>query len=263
MAWQSLDLGIAGVHAGYTTRQAGVSRAPFGAGPGVDGGMNLALHVGDEVGAVLANRQLLQQTIGGAQGCTPLWLNQVHGTRVIDAAQLIHAPSSIPADADASICMQAGIACCVMTADCLPVLFWDIAGRAGRVVGAAHAGWRGLAAGVLHNTVAAMREQGAQEISAWLGPAIGPQHFEVGDDVRAAFASQFSPAIIAASFVAKPGAPGKYLADIFALARAALQQVGVQKIFGGGMCTVSDSAQFYSYRRDQQTGRMAALIWLE
>lgn len=248
----AVDFGVARVRAGFTTRRGGVSLAPYGGAQGQDAGLNLALHVGDDAHAVIANRQRLQQEMANGE---PLWLNQVHGVVVLDAAQAIEQPLQ---DADASFCQVAHIACCVMTADCLPVLFCDAAGQH---VAAAHAGWRGLAAGVLQNTVQAMRQRGAQEIHAWLGPAIGPQHFEVGEDVRQAFQSQFSSDIIALAF--RASSPQKYLADIFVLARAALQQVGVDHIFGGGLCTVTHHADFYSYRRDKVTGRMASLIWLE
>jgi YfiH family protein len=228
-----------------TTRRGGVSHAPYDDGAG-RGGLNLGLHVGDDGDAVLRNRALLQAQLPSA----PVWLNQVHGAGVVDAAAVEGVP-----DADASFTTRPGVVCAIMTADCLPVLFAD---RAGAVVGAAHAGWRGLANGVLQNTVARMRDAGAGDITAWLGPAIGPQSFEVGTDVRAAFADA-DPAA-AAAFAAQPG--GKYLADIFQLARLALAACGVQQIGGGGFCTVGDAGRFYSYRRDRITGRMASLVWI-
>ena len=228
-----------------TTRRGGVSGGAYGDVNG-DRGLNLGLHVGDDLNAVMQNRALLQAELPG----TPAWLDQVHGALVIDAASV----GGIP-QADASIATRPGVVCAIMTADCLPVLFAD---RAGAMVGAAHAGWRGLAQGVLQNTVARMRDAGAGDITAWLGPAIGPQAFEVGADVRAAFADA-DPAA-AAAFAAQAG--GKYLADIYLLARLALAGCGVQQVGGGGLCTVGDAARFYSYRRDRVTGRMASLIWI-
>jgi hypothetical protein len=181
----------------------------------------------------------------------PCWLNQVHGTRVVDAAH----PDGVP-DADAVVSRSAGAVCVVMTADCLPVLLCD---RAGSVVGAAHAGWRGLQGGVIEATVAAMQVS-PSEVIAWLGPAIGPTAFEVGDEVRAAFVGD--AAVAAAAF--QPSAtPGKWLADIYLLARQRLQVLGVNSISGGDLCTVTDRERFFSYRRDGVTGRMASLIWLD
>lgn len=228
-----------------TTRRGGASAAPYDDGAGGPG-LNLGLHVGDDPARVLANRASLRAFLPA----DPVWLNQVHGADVVDAAQA----SGVP-DADASFSAQPGVVCAVLTADCLPVLFAD---RAGRVVAAAHAGWRGLAAGVLQNTVDCMREAGAGDIEAWLGPAIGPRRFEVGDDVLAAFADT-NPAT-AAAFATLGN--GKHLADIYQLARLALQGCGVSAVGGGDFCTVSDAGRFYSYRRDGVTGRMAALIWI-
>jgi YfiH family protein len=236
----------ASVGALSTTRRGGLSAGPYGDRDGNGGGLNLGLHVGDNLNTVRQNRALLQARLPGA----PVWLNQVHGARVVDAASVRDVP-----DADASIATRPGVVCAIMTADCLPVLFAD---RAGAVVGAAHAGWRGLAQGVLQNTVMRMRDVGASEITAWLGPAIGPQAFEVGAEVRAAFADA-DPAA-AAAFTAQ--ADGKYLADIYLLARRALAGCGVEQVSGGGLCTVGDAARFYSYRRDRVTGRMASLIWI-
>lgn len=220
-------------------------------GGGVSGGvfcsLNLGDHVGDDPAAVAANREIVVARIGAQ----PRWLNQVHGTRVIDAAL----PGDVrPPEADAAFSRRAGVACVVMTADCLPVLFCD---EAGTVVAAAHAGWRGLLAGVLEATIAAMSIPG-KDLMAWLGPAIGPQAFEVGDEVRAAFVGQAAEA--AAAF--RPGAAGKWRADLYLLARQRLAGRGVTRVFGGDFCTVSDKARFFSYRRDGQTGRMASLIWL-
>lgn len=228
-----------------TTRRGGLSGTPYDDGAG-GGGLNLGLHVGDDAGTVEQNRARLRAQLPGA----PVWLNQVHGANVVDAADVDGVP-----DADASFTTRPGVVCAIMTADCLPVLLADTAGA---VVGAAHAGWRGLAQGVLQNTVARMREAGAADITAWLGPAIGPQAFEVGAEVRAAFADA-NPAA-AAAFAAQRD--GKYLADIYLLARLALGGCGVGQVSGGGFCTVADAARFYSYRRDRVTGRMASLVWI-
>ncbi|WP_034297563.1 peptidoglycan editing factor PgeF [Herbaspirillum sp. RV1423] len=229
-----------------TLRQGGFSQGLYGDGQG-GGGLNLGVHVQDDLDHVRHNRSLLRSILPSE----PTWLTQVHGVDVADAAEAKDAP-----EADASIASKPGAVCVMMTADCLPVLFCDTAGR---VVGAAHAGWRGLAAGVLENTVAAMRRRGADEIQAWLGPAIGPQQFEVGQDVLDAFVAH--DVACSAAFVAIAGRDGKYLADIYQLARRRLAQVDVQRVAGGGFCTVSDR-RFYSYRRDKLTGRMASMIWL-
>jgi YfiH family protein len=166
--------------------------------------------------------------------------------------------------ADASIATTPGVVCAVLTADCLPVLFADLAGT---VVGAAHAGWRGLAAGVLGETVTAMRAAGAGEITAWLGPAIGPARFEVGADVLDAFLAGAGGAreqqAVRSAFAPFEGRPGKYLADMNALARSVLARDGVTRVWGGEHCTASEAGRFYSYRRDGVTGRQASLIWLK
>jgi YfiH family protein len=241
----------AGIRALTTLRGGGVSRAPYDDGIG-GGGLNLGVHVGDSAAAVDKNRDLLQTVLPGRVA----WLTQVHGTRVVDAADA--ADITVPEEADASIAADAGIVCAVLTADCMPVLLCDAAGQ---VVGAAHAGWRGLLNGVLENTVRAMQARGADRITAWLGPAIGPQRFEVGPEVHAAFVAR--DARHDAAFKPLVATPGKYLADIYALARLALTEAGVGSISGGGFCTVSDGARFYSYRRDGVTGRFASLIWIE
>jgi YfiH family protein len=261
------------VRALMTTRAGGVSRPPFQ-------GMNPAGHVGDDPGAVAENRRILRQGLPAE----PLWLNQVHGSRVFEwgsppfprrgrgddrdvaPESSLESPlfrgGEITPEADASLTREAGQVCAVLTADCLPVLFCD---EAGTVVAAAHAGWRGLAVGVLEATVAAMTSDPGR-ILAWLGPAIGPDSFEVGPEVREAFAAQnaltgiaFRPAL--------PGtldeAPRKYLADLYRLARVRLAAVGVTRVYGGDACTFKDAARFFSYRRDGQTGRMASLIWFE
>lgn len=239
----------ASVGALSTTRRGGVSLAPYddGAGGG-GGGLNLGTHVGDAPDAVARNRALLRAQLPAE----PAWLTQVHGTRVLDAATVRSAP-----EADASISVRSGVVCAIMTADCMPVLLADANGY---VVGAAHAGWRGLAAGVLENTVEAMRKAGAGRLLAWLGPGIGPDAFEVGDDVRQAFV-RLGPSA-ASAFRPVEGTGEKYRADLPALARLALAQAGVRDVAGGSACTFSEPQQFYSFRRDRVTGRMASLIWL-
>lgn len=252
-----------GVRALATTRRGGFSRAPWH-------GFNLARHVGDDARAVVANRALLRRELPG----DPVWLAQVHGTVCVDAA--LAAPET---RADASFTRQRGVVCAVLTADCLPVLLCD--DRAS-VVGVAHAGWRGLAAGVIEATVAALGEPG-ERLMAWLGPAIGPRAFEVGDEVREAFTARDPRAAIA--FTAVAG--GKWLCDIYQLARQRLDALGIAR-FGGprcgsaaidghrtgvsvaqgegpgaDWCTASDAERFFSYRRDGVSGRMASVIWLE
>jgi len=222
-----------------TTRTGGVSRAQWAS-------LNLGDHVGDDARHVAANRARLRERLPAEPG----WLRQVHSARVAELGR------DAEREADASFTRQAGAACAVLTADCLPVLFCD---RAGSVVAAAHAGWRGLAGGVLEAAVAAMQVP-PDQVLAWMGAAIGPQAFEVGDDVREAFVAQHAEA--AAAFVPLP-VPGKWLADIYRLARIRLNHIGVQAIYGGGRCTFSEADAFFSYRRDAVTGRMAALIWLE
>ncbi|MBA5687522.1 peptidoglycan editing factor PgeF [Rugamonas apoptosis] len=255
----------AGVGALSTTRRGGVSLAPYGDGAG-GGGLNLGVHVNDTPAHVLQNRARLR----AALPAEPAWLTQVHGTVVagaaaVSAAQAAGADSCAGApEADASIATAPAVVCAVMTADCLPVLFCD---RAGTVVAAAHAGWRGLAGGVLGRTVAAMRAAGADDILAWLGPAIGPSQFEVGADVLEAFldgaASEQGRRLVRAAFQSRPGPPGKYLADIYALARHILRGDGVEQVAGGEYCTVTEASRFYSYRRDGVTGRQASLVWLK
>lgn len=229
-----------GVGCLVTTRRGGESQGAFST-------LNLGAHVGDDPTAVAANRDIVGRSIGAR----PVWLNQVHGTRVVDVAE---ADGARPPEADAAFARRAGVACVVMTADCLPVLLCDAAGT---VVAAAHAGWRGLLAGVLETTVAAMDVPG-KNLMAWLGPAIGPQAFEVGDEVREAFVAVASEAAPAFQSVAG----GKWLADIYLLARLRLKGQGVERVFGGDFCTVTEADRFFSYRRDGQTGRMASMIWL-
>ena len=220
-----------------TTRAGGVSLPPFDR-------LNLGTHVGDDAEAVAQNRSRLQALLG----CQPTWLNQVHSPDVVEAT-----PAQV-LTADASWTATPGVAALVMTADCLPVLFCD---RAGTRVAAAHAGWRGLAGGVLENTLKALALDPAETL-VWLGPAIGPAVFEVGAEVREAFVAQHAEA--ASAFV--PGAQaGKFMADIYQLARIRLAAQGVTAVYGGGLCTVSDE-RFFSYRRAARTGRFASLIWL-
>ncbi|WP_208296486.1 peptidoglycan editing factor PgeF [Massilia sp. CCM 8734] len=247
----------AGVGALATTRVGGVSPAPYDDGAG-GGGLNLGNHVGDDPVLVGLNRERLCRSLPGE----PAWISQVHGIAVVESASV--QPGQPVQVGDASIAHAPGVVCAVMTADCLPVLFASLDGK---VVGAAHAGWRGLAAGVLGETVAAMRAAGAGEISAWLGPAIGPSQFEVGADVVDSFAAQArgeeEAASMAQAFAAFPGRPGKFLADIYMLARIVLARDGVHRVSGGTYCTASEPGRFYSYRRDQVTGRQASLIWIK
>ncbi|HEX8964143.1 MAG TPA: peptidoglycan editing factor PgeF [Rhodocyclaceae bacterium] len=226
------------VRALSTTRRGGFSTGPYAS-------FNLGDHVGDDPQAVEANRRLLDRQMSAA----PRWLRQVHGIRCIDAA----AGDGVP-EADASFSRSPGRACAILTADCLPVLLCD---EAGSVVAAAHAGWRGLAAGVLEATVEAMAAPG-KSLLAWLGPAIGPRAFEVGDEVRAAFIADDPRA--AEAFDAR--GPGKWLADLHALARLRLARLGVERIYADTSCTCSDGERFFSYRRDGTTGRTATAIWL-
>jgi YfiH family protein len=209
---------------------------------------NLGIRCGDVPSAVIENRRRLRAVL--SLPSEPAWLHQVHGVRAI------YLPSRLEAEpeADASWTTEPGDVCVVQAADCLPVLLAD---DAGRTVGAAHAGWRGLAGGVLENLVEALGAD-PRALSAWLGPAIGPTAFEVGPEVRTAFVD-VDPAA-ARAFSA--GAPGKFLADLFALARMRLARAGVERVHGGGRCTVSDPSNWYSFRRDARCGRMATLVWL-
>lgn len=223
-----------------TTRDGGVSLAPYAS-------LNLGQHVGDDPAAVAENRARLRACLPAE----PFWLNQVHGIGVQEACA--DAPD-VPPDADAGFTRQPGVVCAVMTADCLPVLLTD---RSGSVVAAAHAGWRGLCNGIIEATIARMAVP-ASDILAWLGPAIGPDAFEVGPEVRAAFMAHDPTA--ASAFAAIPD--GKYLADIYLLARQRLNACGVTEVHGGDACTVTERERYFSYRRDGRTGRMASLIWL-
>ncbi|MCC6207250.1 MAG: peptidoglycan editing factor PgeF [Gammaproteobacteria bacterium] len=228
----------AGVRALTSLRGGGVSRGPYAE-------LNLALHVGDDPEAVRENRDRLLRSTGAP--VEPCWLDQVHGATVIDADEW-----QPGVQADASVARYPDLVCAVLTADCLPVL---LCARDGGAVAAVHAGWRGLAAGVIET---AAGEIGSPCI-AWLGPAIGPHAFEVGAEVRAAFIAVDADA--AAAFCPSPA--GRWLADIYQLARRRLQMAGISEVYGGGECTWHDAARFYSYRRDGVTGRMASLIWRE
>lgn len=235
-----------GVGAWMSTRRGGVSVGPYES-------LNLGVAVDDDPAAVQANRQRFASALGGA---VPVFLKQVHGVRVVRLGREL-LQLTTPLEADAAVCTEPGLACTVQVADCLPVL---LAAPQGRAVGAAHAGWRGLAAGVLEATleeVCRLSGCAPEEVHAWLGPCIGPRRFEVGDDVRAAFSA-------APPHAWRPGPqPGKHLADLCALARWRLQVAGIQaaRLEGGGWCTVEDPSRFFSFRRDGVTGRQAAAIW--
>lgn len=230
------------VKAVSTTRYGGVSEGPYAS-------LNLAAHVGDDPHAVRENRRRLRE-LGGLPA-EPVWLNQVHGTTVFT----VGTESAASFDADAAVAFGPGGVCAVMTADCLPLLLCD---RAATVVAAAHAGWRGLAAGVIETTVAAMGRPG-ERLMAWLGPALGPEHFEVGPEVRERFCAATPDA--AAAF--RRGAADRWFADLGLLARQRLNALGIRSVTGGGYCTAADPERFFSYRRDGVTGRIASLIWLE
>ena len=229
------------VQVASTIRLGGVSAPPYDS-------LNLATHVGDDPQAVAANRTILQEQL--QLPTEPVWLDQVHGAGVVS---LDGALTDIP-KADASVTQIGGVVCVVQTADCLPVLFCS---RQGTRVAAAHAGWRGLAAGVLEATVARL-DTPAEDILAWLGPAIGPRAFEVGEEVHEAFVAVDPEQ--AQAFVETR--PGHWRADLYQLARRRLHQAGVTAVYGGSCCTYEDAERFYSYRRDGVTGRMASLIWL-
>ncbi len=235
----------ANVVAFSTTRKGGYSK-------GVYRGLNIAQHVGDDGAVVLQNRQLLNRELSA--GTAVQWLTQEHGVNVVPAGDTAEAPV-----ADASWTGESALACAVMTADCLPVLFCS---ENGEKVAAAHAGWRGLAGGVLEACAEAM-EADAGGIMTWLGPAIGPNSFAVGGEVIEQFLSTSAPGqhnAVLQCFKAQSSRPGFYLADLYGLARIRLHSVGISKIYGGGLCTYADASRFYSYRRDGETGRMVTLI---
>lgn len=232
-----------GVRAMVTTRPGGVSTGPYAC-------LNLGLHVGDDPCAVEENRRRLEALLPAP----PVWLEQVHGSTVADTGCL-QGEFGAPV-ADAAIARTPGVVCAVMTADCLPVVF---SSRDGSVVGVAHAGWRGLLNGVLEATIDAMGVPAA-EIVSWMGPAIGPDAFEVGEEVRDAFVAV--SAGHASAFMAA-GASGKWFADLFLLARQRMRLRGIAGVHGGGVCTWRERERFYSYRRDGATGRFATLVWRE
>lgn len=226
------------VKALQTTRRGGLSKPPFDT-------LNLGDHVGDDPMSVAANRQALSSYVPSE----PVWLKQVHGIQVIDAG----AAGCLP-EADAAYATTHEAVCCIMTADCLPILVCD---DAGTIVAAIHAGWRGLLNGVIEQTIAAMQVR-PSGLMAWLGPAIGPAAFEVGDDVRDAFLQRNSETD--AAFTQNGS---KWLADIYLLARQRLAGCGITRAYGGEFCTFADPQRFFSYRREGMTGRMASMIWLE
>lgn len=234
-----------------STRKGGVSQHPFDT-------FNLGDHVGDQAANVLTNRAIFTKALP----TEPLWLKQTHST-VVSTPQSRLSGQGREIAADASVTNIANEVLVVMTADCLPVLFTN---SRGSVVGAAHAGWRGLFAGVLENTITEVLnlsdDKNPANLMAWLGPAIGPEEFEVGEDVVMAFVDS-GTAVNANSFTAIPNRPGKFFANLYLLARGRLEASGVKMIFGGDFCTVRDKAQFFSYRRDGQTGRFASAIWIQ
>jgi polyphenol oxidase len=234
----------AGVRALSTLRGGGVSAPPYAS-------LNLGAHVGDAPEAVAANRRALAAAAG--LPAEPAWLAQVHGAEVVDLDAVGH--EGISPRADAAFTRRTGRVCAILTADCLPIL---LAADSGDVVAAAHAGWRGLAGGVIEATVRALGVAPAR-LMAWLGPAIGPQHFEVGSEVREALLQ----GDLGAQDAFVPNARGRFMADLAALARRRLAALGVSRVYGGGHCTFGDSERYFSHRRDGVTGRQATLIWLE
>ena len=231
------------VHACVTTRQGGVSKSPYDT-------LNLATHVGDNPAAVEKNRQLLRQRLQLPE--EPRWLEQVHGVRVADSQCEDHC------QADAFYTDQSDVVCAVLTADCLPVFMTN---RAGSEVAVAHAGWKGLLDGVIEQSVQRFNSE-PKDLNIWLGPAIGPEKFEVGEEVLQAFVKEAGHDSDEVIKCFKPWRHNKWLADIYALARYRLKRLGITHVSGGNFCTVTDEHMFYSYRRDGKTGRMASLIWI-
>ncbi len=232
----------ANVHAGTSRRQGGVSRGRYAS-------LNLAMHVGDAAPSVTENRRILELPT------EPVWLNQVHGICVVNAGKSLTAKSQLAIEGDAAYTDLAGVICAVLTADCLPVLLCD---RAGSRVAAVHAGWRGLNAGIIARAVTALQSP-AEHLLAWLGPAIGPNAYEVGDDVREAFV--LKEAATGSAF--RSSRPGHWWMNIYQLARHQLAQLGVTEVYGGEHCTFQEEGSFHSYRRDGVTGRMASVIWFD
>jgi polyphenol oxidase len=248
-----------GVRALSTWRSGGVSAAPYAS-------LNLGGHVGDVPEAVAENRQRLQAAAG--LPAEPVWLSQVHGTNVIDLGAAVDRDGRAGVDAaadrgaagpvgpaDAAFTRQRGRVCAILTADCLPIL---LAADSGDVVAAVHAGWRGLAGGVIEAAVRALAVR-PERLLAWLGPAIGPEHFEVGAEVREAVVKGDGGAEVAFA----PNARGRFMADLSVLARRRLAALGVGRIYGGGRCTYAEENRYFSHRRDGVSGRQATLIWLE
>lgn len=234
------------IRAFSSTRLAGVSQ-------GVYQGLNLGMHVADDEQAVLENRQLIMQALN--MPSAPIWLSQIHSSKLLS----FDAPTSEVFEADASTTKTSGVVCCVMTADCLPVLLTN---KQGTQVAAVHAGWRGLAGGVVENAVASFAD--LNDLMAWVGPAIGLEAFEVGQDVYDAFVIQGAPmaAEFAKAFHSHP-VEGKYFADMNKLVELRLQLAGVSSVYQSNLCTYQDKERFYSYRRDGVTGRQASFIWIE
>jgi len=232
----------ANVHAATSRRLGGISQGTYAT-------LNLAMHVDDDAWAVRENRSRL------ALPTEPIWLNQVHGLTVANVGRASEQSSDQVIEADAAYTDVAGVICAVLTADCLPVLLCD---RSGHHVAAVHAGWRGLAAGIIDRAVTALQPPGDQ-LLAWLGPAIGPNAYEVGPEVREAFLQRDTDA--QAAF--PPSRPGHWWMDIYQLARQQLAQQGITGVYGGDHCTWQEAEHFYSYRRDGVTGRMASVIWFE
>ena len=238
------------IQAFCTTRLGGVSKSPFHT-------LNLGLNAGDDSEDVLRNRGIVRSHLPAE----PLWLKQIHGVAVSTPASR-SACSGTPFEADAAVTNIRNEVLAILTADCMPVLF---ASKGGEVIGAAHAGWRGLSGGVLENTLHEMLALSPglrpKDIVVWMGPAIGPTAFEVGEDVLQAFSNQ-DPSILSKAFRPNAGSVGKYLANLYLLAEDRLRSLGVEQIDGGEFCTFNDPEKFFSYRRDKETGRFASLIWI-
>ncbi len=251
--WLRPSFNVNGVDAVMTSRRGGISTGPFAS-------MNVRDGLGDEASSVAHNQALLADAIG----MPPVYLNQVHGCRVVRLTPSDALGNTPSIEADASVTTEHGVACAIQVADCMPVLFAAPGG-----VAAAHAGWRGLATGVVEATLAALCQAtgcAPAAVEVWLGPCIGPRRFEVGDDVRQAFGHDQDGAVLSASITSTPRfvplGQGKWLANLSLLARDRLATAGVVSISGGDWCTVEDASRFFSFRRDRTTGRMVAAIWL-